>query len=97
MNKIFNYIKQNKDTKLLIVADEKQAMIARDCASYLGLSPFVLSDLRANFGDDLLSFSDEIKEMTSTLETFHQYKKQKFLYNLISCLFTCLLRPQRYL
>lgn len=76
MNKIFNYIKQNKDTKLLIVADEKQAMIARDCASYLGLSPFVLSDLRANFGDDLLSFSEEIKEMTSTLESFHKYRKQ---------------------
>jgi len=79
MNKIFNYIKQNKDTKLLIVADEKQAMIARDCASYLGLSPFVLSDLRANFGDDLLSFSEEIKEMTSTLESFHQYRKQNKL------------------
>ncbi|MGB3751589.1 MAG: transcription-repair coupling factor, partial [Arcobacteraceae bacterium] len=76
MNKIFNYIKQNKDTKLLIVADEKQAMMARDVASYLGLSPFVLSDLRANFGDDLLSFSDEIKDMTSTLESFHQYRKQ---------------------
>jgi len=76
MNKIFNYIKQNKDTKLLIVADEKQAMVARDCASFLGFSPFVLSDLRANFGDDLLSFSDEIKEMTSTLESFHKYRKQ---------------------
>ena len=79
MNKIFNYIKQNKDTKLLIVADEKQAMIARDCASYLGLNPFVLSDLRANFGDDLLSFTDEIKEMTSTLEGFHKYRKQNKL------------------
>ncbi|MDC0933256.1 helicase-related protein [Arcobacteraceae bacterium] len=79
MNKIFNYIKQNKDTKLLIVADEKQAMMARDCASYLGLTPFVLSDLRANFGDDLLSFSDEIKEMTSTLEGFHKYRKQNKL------------------
>ena len=79
MNKIFNYIKQNKDTKLLIVADEKQAMVARDVASYLGLVPFVLSDLRANFGDDLLSFSEEIKDMTSTLESFHQYRKQNKL------------------
>jgi transcription-repair coupling factor (superfamily II helicase) len=79
MNKIFNYIKQNKDTKLLIVADEKQAMVARDVASYLGLTPFVLSDLRANFGEDLLSFSDEIKEMTSTLEMFHKYRKQNKL------------------
>ncbi|PIF03977.1 MAG: transcription-repair coupling factor [Arcobacter sp.] len=79
MNKIFNYIKENKDTQLLIVADEKQAMVARDCASYLGFVPFVLSDLRANYGDDLLSFTDEIKEMTATLESFHQYKKQNKL------------------
>ena len=75
MNKIFNYLKNNK-TQLLIVNDEKQAITARDCASYLGLKPFVLSDLRANFGDDLLSFSDEIKELTSTLEDYHNYKKQ---------------------
>jgi len=54
-------------------------MMARDVASYLGLSPFVLSDLRANFGDDLLSFTDEIKDMTSTLESFHQYRKQNKL------------------
>ncbi|MEA3498240.1 MAG: helicase-related protein [Campylobacterota bacterium] len=79
MNKIFNYIKNNKDTKLLIVSDEKEASVARDCASYLGLEPFVLSDLRANFGDDLLSFSDEIKELTSTLESFHNYRKQNKL------------------
>ncbi len=76
MNKIFNHIKNNKDTQLLIVADEKQANIARDCASFLEKTPFVLSDLRANFGDDLLSFSDEIKELTSTLEDYHNYRKQ---------------------
>ena len=76
MNKIFNHIKNNKDTQLLIVADEKQANIARDCASFLGKNPFVLSDLRANFGDDLLSFSDEIKELTATLQEYHKYKKQ---------------------
>ena len=79
MNKIFNYIKTNKDIQLLIVSDEKQAMIARDCASYLGLEPFVLSDLRANFGDDLLSFSEELKELTSTLENYHKYRKQNKL------------------
>ena len=79
MNKIFNYIKNNKDTKLLIVSDEKEASVASDCASYLGLEPFVLSDLRANFGDDLLSFTEEIKELTSTLESFHNYRKQNKL------------------
>ena len=79
MNKIFQFLKINKDTKLLIVSDEKQAMVARDCASFLGFQPFVLSDLRANFGDDLLSFTDEIKELTSTLESFHNFRKQNKL------------------
>jgi transcription-repair coupling factor (superfamily II helicase) len=75
MNKIFNHLKENKP-QLLIVSDEKQADMARDCASYLGYTPYVLSDLRANFGDDLLAFSDEIKELTSTLESYHKHKKQ---------------------
>ncbi len=79
MNKIFNYIKNNKDLELLIVSDEKQSLQAADCASFLGKMPFVLSDLRANFGDDLLSFSDEIKELTATLEEYHNYKKQNKL------------------
>jgi len=71
MNKIFNFLKTNKDTQLLIVADEKEAAVARDCASYLDLQPFVLSDLRANYGEDLLTFSDELRELTSTLEKYH--------------------------
>ena len=79
MNKIFNFLKQNNNTQLLVVSDEKEALLARDCASYLGYEPFVLSDLRANFGDDLLSFSTELKELTSTLEKFHDYKKQNKL------------------
>jgi transcription-repair coupling factor (superfamily II helicase) len=79
MNKIFDFLKIQKDTQLLIVADEKEAQVARDCATYLGYNPFVLSDLRANFGEDLLSFSDELKELTSTLETYHKYKKQNKL------------------
>ncbi|MBD3841031.1 MAG: transcription-repair coupling factor [Campylobacterales bacterium] len=79
MNKIFYNLKTNKNIQLLIVSDEKQAHIAKDCATYLGLQPFVLSDLRANFGDDLLSFSEEIKELTSTLQEYHEYKKQNKL------------------
>ena len=31
--------------------------------AYLGLKPFVISDFRANFGDDLLSFSNELQEI----------------------------------
>jgi transcription-repair coupling factor (superfamily II helicase) len=78
VNNIFTHLKQNKP-QLLIVSDEKEAELSSFCASYLGYEPFILSDFRANFGDDLLSFSDELKIITKTLELFHSYKKHNKL------------------
>jgi len=74
MNKIFYHLKHNKP-QLLIVANDKEASIAKDCGSYLGFEPFVLSDLRANWGDDLLSFSDELKDISAVLQQYHNYNK----------------------
>jgi transcription-repair coupling factor (superfamily II helicase) len=74
MNNIFNYL-QTQKPELLIVADEKEAYRAKDCASYLGYEPFMLSDFRANFGDDLNSFSEELKTITKILEQYYLYKK----------------------
>jgi transcription-repair coupling factor (superfamily II helicase) len=84
MNNIFEYLKTNKKSsnnrpEILIVSDDKQAEVASNCASYLEYEPFVLSDFRANYEDDLLSFSQEIKNITKTLELFHSYKKQNKL------------------
>lgn len=76
MNKIFDFFKQDKDTQLLIVSDDKQAQIASDIIAYNGKVPFVLSDFRANYGDDLLSFSEEVQELTKVLDSYHSYKKQ---------------------
>ena len=76
MYKIFDFLKNHKTTQLLVVSDEKEAQVAYDCASFLGYKPFVLSDLRANFGDDLLSFTDELHELTTTLQEYHKYTKQ---------------------
>ncbi len=78
MNNIFEHLQQNKP-QLLVVSNEKQADIATSCASYLGYEPFVLSDFRANYGDDLLSFSAELKIITKVLEQFYKYKKQNKL------------------
>ncbi|NCB13768.1 MAG: transcription-repair coupling factor, partial [Erysipelotrichia bacterium] len=44
--------------------------------SYLGFTPFVLADFRANFGDDLLSFSTELQDITKALNSYYNYKKQ---------------------
>jgi len=82
VNNIYEFLKDLKDDKklkeceLLIVNDDKQAQIASDIVSFLGFTPFVLSDFRANFGDDLLSFSSELQEITKALNEFYSYKKQ---------------------
>ena len=76
---IFEYLKDNK-IELLIVSDDKEALIARDIASFLGYKVFVLPDFRANFGDDLLSFSEELKQISTSLNNYHNYtKKNKLL------------------
>ena len=82
MKNIYDFLKNLKNEKrakecqLLIVNDDRQAQIASDIVSFLGFKPFVLSDFRANFGDDLLSFSDELQDITKTLSSYYSYKKQ---------------------
>lgn len=82
MKNIYEFLKNLKDEKrlkecqLLIVNDDVQAQIASDIVSFLGFKPFVLSDFRANFGDDLLSFSEELHEIMKVLGDFYSYKKQ---------------------
>ncbi len=82
MNSIYEFLKnlQNqkrlKECQLLIVNDERQAQVTSDIVSFLGFTPFALVDFRANFGDDLLSFSEELQEITKVLNDFYKYKKE---------------------
>ncbi len=82
MNSIYEFLKNLKDDKslkkcqLLIVNDDRQAQIASDIVSFLGFKAFALADFRANFGDDLLSFSSELQEITKTLNDYYFYKKE---------------------
>ena len=68
--------KSLKNCELIIVNDDKQAQIAQDIVKFLGFHAFTLADFRANFGDDLLSFSSELQEISKTLNEFYSYKKQ---------------------
>lgn len=82
MKNIYEFLKSLKDEKnlkkcqLLIVNDDKQAIEASHIVSFLGFKPFVLSDFRANFKDDLHSFSDELQDITKALQDFYRYKKE---------------------
>lgn len=82
MKNIYEYLKRLKDEKrlkecqLLIVNDDKQAQEASDIISFLGFKSFTLADFRANYGDDLLSFSTELQDITKVLNEYYSYKKQ---------------------
>ncbi|MFA7084283.1 MAG: DEAD/DEAH box helicase [Arcobacteraceae bacterium] len=76
MQNLFSFFAQKNDCQLLIVNDDKQAQEANDVLRFNGLVPFVLSDFRANFGDDLLSFTEELQLITKTLNDYYSYKKQ---------------------
>jgi len=79
---IYSYLKNLKEQKrlkeceLLVVNDDKEAKIASDIILFLGFSPFTLPDFRANFKDDLLSFKEELQDITKTLSSFYEYKKE---------------------
>ncbi len=74
-----NKLTTKNDCELLIVSDDKQAQEASDIANFKGYKAFMLSDFRANFGDDLLSFSEELQQITKELNAYYSYKKQNKL------------------
>ena len=82
MKNIYEFLKNLKDEKslkkcqLLIVNDDSQAQMASHIVSFLGFKTFALADFRANFKDDLLSFSDELQDITKSLQDFYSYKKE---------------------
>ncbi len=82
MQNIYSFFKNLKEEKelksceLLIVNDDKQAQIAKDICSFFGQTPYVLADFRANFGDDLMSFSTELQDITKELTSYYSNKKQ---------------------
>jgi transcription-repair coupling factor (superfamily II helicase) len=76
MNNLFDFFSSKNDCELLIVSDDAQAQMAKDIVAFKGKQPFVLADFRANFGDDLLSFSEELQQITKELNEYYAYKKQ---------------------
>ena len=78
MNNIYSFLKNknNSSCDVIITADDKQSQSTSDICEFLGLKPFVLSDLRANYLDDLLPFSTELQQITKTLNDYYEYKKQ---------------------
>ncbi len=61
----------------MAVENDKEAFLASQVASYLGLHSYVLPEIRALSGEDLLPYSGEIRELLNSLEKFYSDKKEK--------------------
>ncbi|MDD3342957.1 MAG: transcription-repair coupling factor [Sulfurospirillaceae bacterium] len=62
---------KNNAVQLLGVLNDKEAFLASQVALFLGKKSYVLPDLRARIGDDLLSFNEEMHELLRTLHAFY--------------------------
>jgi len=73
----YEFLQSKNDFQLLGVQGEKEAFLASEVALYCGKKSYVLPDLRANIGDDLLSFHDEMFSLLRTLHAFYQDNSTK--------------------
>jgi len=73
----YEFLQTKTDLQLLGVKGEKEAFLASEVALLLGKKSYVLPDLRANLGDDLLSFHEEMVELLRTLHAFYQDQSTK--------------------
>ena len=77
---VYEFFKAPNACELLGVKDDKEAVLASHVLSFLGKKPYVLPDLRAREGDDLLSFQEELVELLGTLHAFyHEPNSKKIL------------------
>lgn len=73
----YEYFKTQTNTNLVCVSNDKDAKKASDAISLTGRNSYILPDLRASFGDDLLSYSEEIHQLLNTLKKYYEDNSSK--------------------
>ena len=73
----YEFLQTKNDLQLLGVKGEKEAFLASEVALLLGKKSYILPDFRANRGDDLLSFHEEIVELLRVLQAFYKDNSTK--------------------
>ncbi|RDU71519.1 transcription-repair coupling factor [Helicobacter brantae] len=76
------------DFELVLTQDSKEAQLAFEVLDYLSpqskITPFILPEFRAVYGDDLRSFSQEFSTLTHTLKSYYTQEGNKILISPIS-------------
>ncbi len=76
---IYEYLKDTKESHLIISKDDKEAQKIADIATLLDYKPFKLPDLRVSYGDDLRPFQEELYEIIKTLYSYFNFSSKKLL------------------
>ena len=85
----YEFLQTKNECELLGVKGDKEAFLASEVALYCGKKSYVLPDLRANYGDDLLSFHEEMVELLRVLHAFyHDASSKKILISPLRTLLT---------
>ncbi len=71
---LFEFLKSKKSTKIIIVADEKEAKRAKGVYDFFDRKAFELPDIRLLPGDDTRSYLEDITKTFNTLRDFDKYK-----------------------
>lgn len=77
--RIYEYLKQSPDVNILVTSDEKEASQIAEVAQFLNFPTFKLPDFRANAGDDLRPYKEELFELFGALSAFYDNPKPKKL------------------
>jgi transcription-repair coupling factor (superfamily II helicase) len=92
----YEYFQTQTTTNLVCVSSDKEAKRVRDVISLAGYNCYILPDLRASFGDDLLSYKEEMHQLLNTLKKYYDdAKSKKVLVSPLRTLFTPL-PPKRF-
>ena len=76
---IYEYLKDTKESYLIISKDDKEALQIADVATLLEYRAFRLPDLRVSYGDDLRPFQEELYEIIDTLYSYFNCGSKKLL------------------
>ena len=72
--RLFEYLKNNNKTKILVVSNNKEALKAKAVYDYLGKKAFVLPDIRLIPGDDTRSYMLELTQAFLALKEFSKFE-----------------------
>ncbi|WP_024953672.1 transcription-repair coupling factor [Sulfurospirillum arcachonense] len=74
---VYEFFKNGGNTDIIGVANEKDAFSVSHAVQLTGKNVYILPDLRASFGDDLLSFNEEIHSLLTSLKKYYEDKSTK--------------------